>query len=90
VRLEDFVPLFFPYLPFDGTCREALRFYERLFQGRIEVLTTVGESPMASQSLPVARTESFMAAWSSMVARSWPRIGWQPIPTPAFEACASC
>jgi PhnB protein len=39
----------FPYLLFDGTCKEALQFYERLFHGRIEVLSTVGESPMASQ-----------------------------------------
>jgi PhnB protein len=43
------MPQLFPYLLFDGTCGEALRFYERLFQGRIEALTTVGESPMASQ-----------------------------------------
>ncbi|HEV2700452.1 MAG TPA: VOC family protein [Steroidobacteraceae bacterium] len=39
----------FPYLLFDGACGEALRFYERLFQGRIEVLSIVGESPMAGQ-----------------------------------------
>jgi PhnB protein len=39
----------FTYLLFDGDCQEALKFYERLFHGRIEVLSTVGESPMASQ-----------------------------------------
>lgn len=43
------MPQLFPYLLFDGSCREALQFYARLFQGRIDVLLTVGESPMASQ-----------------------------------------
>lgn len=39
----------FTYLLFDGNCREALESYERLFHGRIEVISTVGESPMAGQ-----------------------------------------
>lgn len=39
----------FIYLLFDGTCAAAMQFYERVFGGHIEVLTTVGESPMASQ-----------------------------------------
>ena len=39
----------FTYLLFDGDCKEALQFYARLFHGRIEVLSTVGDSPMASQ-----------------------------------------
>jgi PhnB protein len=43
------MPDLFPYLLFDGTCKEALHFYARLFQGRIEALSTVGESPMSSQ-----------------------------------------
>jgi len=43
------MPHLFTYLLFDGTCAEAMRCYERIFRGRIEVLTLVGESPMASQ-----------------------------------------
>jgi len=43
------MPNLFAYLLFDGTCAEAMRCYERIFRGRIDVLTTVGESPMASQ-----------------------------------------
>ena len=39
----------FSYLLFDGNCREALQFYERVLQGRIEAMSTVGESPMAAQ-----------------------------------------
>lgn len=43
------MPQLLPYLLFDGSCAEALRFYERVLQGRIETLSTVGESPMAAQ-----------------------------------------
>jgi PhnB protein len=38
-----------PYLLFDGTCTEAMRFYERTLGGTLEAMTTVGESPMAGQ-----------------------------------------
>lgn len=39
----------FIYLLFDGTCADALHFYERALGAHIETLTTVGESPMAKQ-----------------------------------------
>jgi PhnB protein len=39
----------FIYLLFNGTCADAMRFYERTLHGHVEVLQTVGESPMASQ-----------------------------------------
>ncbi len=35
------------YLNFDGCCEEAFRFYERCLDGKIEVMMTFGESPMA-------------------------------------------
>jgi PhnB protein len=38
---------FVPYLNFDGRCAEAFRFYERVLGGRIEMLMTHGESPIA-------------------------------------------
>ena len=36
------------YLAFDGRCREAFKFYEKTFGGRIAFLQTIGESPMAA------------------------------------------
>ena len=39
----------FIYLLFNGACTDALHFYERTLGAHIEVLTTVGESPMAAQ-----------------------------------------
>ncbi len=37
------------YMLFDGECASAMNFYQKIFAGRTETLTTVGESPMASQ-----------------------------------------
>ncbi len=36
---------FQPYLTFDGHAAEALRFYERLFGGKVETLMTFGDMP---------------------------------------------
>lgn len=43
-----------PYLGFDGTCAEAMRFYERALEGRLEILMTNGDSPIASHVPPAA------------------------------------
>lgn len=40
------------YMLFDGQCAAAIRFYRDVFAGEIENMTTVGESPMASQFPP--------------------------------------
>jgi PhnB protein len=40
------------YLTFDGTCAEAMRFYERTLGGKLAVLMTHAESPMAAQTPP--------------------------------------
>ena len=37
---------------FDGTCAEAMRFYQRTLGGKLEVLMTHAESPMAAQTPP--------------------------------------
>ena len=37
------------YLSFDGTCAEAMRFYERALGGKLEVLMSGADSPMANQ-----------------------------------------
>jgi PhnB protein len=40
------------YLSFDGTCADAMRFYERALGGTLEVLMTNGESPLAAHCPP--------------------------------------
>ena len=40
---------FIPYLGFDGNCRDAMRHYETVLRGRIEIMMSGGESPMADQ-----------------------------------------
>lgn len=49
------------YLAFDGTCAEAFRFYERVLGGKIDMLMTYGESPMAEQT-PADRRDRIMHA----------------------------
>jgi len=38
-----------PYLGFDGNCAEAVRFYERALDGKLELMMSGADSPMASQ-----------------------------------------
>jgi PhnB protein len=40
------------YLIFNGNCAEAMRFYERTLGGKLEVMMTHAESPMAGQTPP--------------------------------------
>ena len=44
-----------PHLSFDGTCREAFGFYERVLGGSIVTMLTYGASPMADDVPPEAR-----------------------------------
>ena len=44
-----------PYLFFDGHCAEAMRFYERAFKGKLEMMQTWGESPGADNVAPDKR-----------------------------------
>lgn len=39
-----------PYLSFNGQCREAFQFYEKALGGKISMIMTNGESPMAEQT----------------------------------------
>jgi len=43
------------YLSFDGQCAAAFHFYERCFGGKIQMMMTYGESPMAGQVTPESR-----------------------------------
>lgn len=47
------MPQLAPYLNFDGTCAEAMRFYERTLGGTLTVMP-FRDSPMASQVPPEA------------------------------------
>ena len=40
------------YLTFNGNCADAMRFYERTLGGKLEMLMTHAESPMAVQTPP--------------------------------------
>jgi len=37
-----------PYLAFDGNCAEAVRFYEHVLDGKLEVLMSGADSPVAA------------------------------------------
>ena len=41
-----------PYLNFNGNCREAFELYEKVLGGKIEMMQTHGESPMADTVPP--------------------------------------
>lgn len=51
-----------PYLAFDGTCAQAFRFYEQALGGKIVMVMTVGESPMAAQATPETKDQIMHAA----------------------------
>ncbi len=38
-----------PYLTFNGKCEAAFKFYEQCLRGKIEIMMTHGDSPMAQQ-----------------------------------------
>jgi PhnB protein len=48
----EIMPQLNAYLGFDGNCAEAMRFYERVLGGKIEMMMTTGESPMREQIPP--------------------------------------
>jgi PhnB protein len=39
-----------PYLSFNGNCAEAMRFYERVLGGKLELLLRNADTPMAAQT----------------------------------------
>ncbi len=43
---------FNPYLNFNGQCEAAFRFYERVFGGKVTILWTFAESPLADDVPP--------------------------------------
>jgi PhnB protein len=49
---EPPMPTITAYLAFDGNCSEAMRFYEKALGGKLEMVLTYGESPMAGDKMP--------------------------------------
>ena len=43
------MPQAIAYLGFDGNCADAMRFYEKVLSGKLEVLMSGADSPMAEQ-----------------------------------------
>ena len=44
------MPDLIPYLAFDGNCADAMRFYERALEGKLETMMSLADSPMAAQA----------------------------------------
>ena len=53
-----------PYILFNGTCEEAFKFYAELLHGKIEVLSTYGETPAAGHVAPEWRNKVIHARLS--------------------------
>lgn len=58
-----------PYLTFNGQCEAAFKFYERCLHGKIVMMMTYGDSPMAGQTPPDWHTKIVHAtfAWGEHV-----------------------
>ena len=56
------MPQFTAYLSFDGTCAEAMRFYEKVLGGKLEALITNGQTPSAGE-LPPGNEDRIMHAY---------------------------
>jgi PhnB protein len=56
------MPQFTAYLSFDGTCAEAMRFYEKVLDGKLEALLTNAQTPVAGE-LPPGNEERIMHAY---------------------------
>ena len=75
-----------PYLRFDGQCAEAFRFYERVLDGKIDMMMRYGESPMADQVPPEGRDRIMHC---SLSAGSMTLMGADGPPTDAISnGCA--
>lgn len=50
------------YLAFDGDCKEAFQTYERILGGKISMMMTNGESPMADKTPPEMKNKIMHAS----------------------------
>ena len=73
---------FEPYLFFDGTCAEAIRFYEKSLGGKLEMIMKASEAP-AQEGCPPGNPDAIMHACilvegSRLMASDW--MGSEPYP----------
>jgi PhnB protein len=52
---------FIPYLGFNGNCKEAMQFYERLLGGRIKAMMSFADTPMGAD-MPKGSAQPIMHA----------------------------
>ncbi len=53
-----------PYLTFNGQCEAAFKFYEKCLGGKIVMMMTYGDSPMAEQTRPDWRKKIIHATFA--------------------------
>ncbi len=58
------MPVLDSYLFFDGTCAEAMRFYERTLGGKLQMMMTYGEAPDPKQCPPGSQDRIMHASLS--------------------------
>jgi PhnB protein len=73
------------YLHFDGNCAEAMRFYERTLGGKIAMMMTAAESPVADQ-FPAERRNQVIHATLILGERRLMASDWMaPSPYPGLH-----
>jgi PhnB protein len=78
-----------PYLFFDSTCRQAFEFYAATLSGRIVMMMTAGDSPMADKMPPEARDRIMhvrLEAEDNVLMGSDGMMGEPELPT-GFRVC---
>ena len=63
------------YLFFNGSCSQAMRFYERTLGAKLEMMMTVGQSPMASK-VPSAHHDKILHARLTVNGRALMASDW--------------
>src|SRR5271157_4693114 len=70
-----------PHLEFNGQCEAAFKFYEKCLGGKIAVMMTYGESPMAEQ-MPAAMRDKIIHA---TVALGDQRLTGADVPAASYQ-----
>ena len=61
---ESAMPQLTAYLSFDGTCTQAMKYYERVLGGKLEALITYAQAPaMGDQPCPPSHSDRIMHAY---------------------------
>jgi PhnB protein len=56
------MPQLNPYLSFDGNCTQAMKFYERVFDAKLDALITYSQMPMGDKPVPASHANRVMHA----------------------------